>query len=279
MAELWQDPVDLEKRNLLWGSGSRTQAPDAEGRFALVEVDKTGFSPGYDVQDGRGRSWNVKLGPEAQSEVVVSRLLWAIGYHQPAIYYVPRWTLSDNGKASVQAPARFRFEPDVPEETGDWSWRDNPFIGSRPFEGLFVFMVMVNNWDLKTTNNALYRVRSDGDDPQSLYVVKDLGAALGKASWPFFGSTRNDLEGFLGESFIDRVAGNRVIFHFQGGWQEPHLVASAAPADVRWVCDLLARLSPQQWNDAFRAGGYNEADASRFIRRLREKIAEGQHIG
>jgi hypothetical protein len=279
MAELWVDPADIEQRDLLWGSGGRALAPDRQRDFALLEVDKTGFSAGYDVRDHRGQKWSVKLGPEAQTEVVVSRLLWAIGYHQPVLYYVPGWTLNDHGKSIKQPEARFRLESDGGKNVGDWSWRDNPFIGSRPFEGLFVFMVLVNNWDLKATNNVIYRVQQENDDPRFEYVVKDLGGSLGKTSWPFFGSTRNDVDGFVAERFIDRVVGNRVVFRYGGAWREPHVVASASPADVRWVCDLLARLSPQQWSDAFRAGGYSNAEAARFIQRLREKVAEGQHIG
>jgi hypothetical protein len=279
MAELWQNPVDLQQRDLQWGAGGRASAPNPQGTYSLVKVDENGFSAGYDVRDARGQSWNVKLGPEAQTEVVVSRLLWAVGYHQPAIYYLPQWTLSDKGQTTSQPGARFRLEPATEKDMGAWSWRDNPFLETRPFEGLFVLMVMVNNWDLKTSNNVVYQVQSGGNGTRSMYVVKDLGGSLGKTSWPFFGSTRNDLDGFADEPFIDRVADNRVTFHYKGAWREPHLVASATPADVRWMCDLLARLSPQQWNDAFRAGGYSETEASRYIERLRQKIAEGQNIG
>ena len=55
-------------------------------------------------------------------------------------------------------------------------------------------MVMVNNWDLKTSQNAIYRVQPDGDDPRNLYVVKDLGASFGKTNWLLPG-TRNDSRG------------------------------------------------------------------------------------
>ncbi len=47
------------------------------------------------------------------------------------------------------------------------------------------------------------------------------------------------------------------------------------PADVRWICARLQRLTDAQWHDAFRAGGYAPEDADRFIRRLKQKIAEG----
>jgi hypothetical protein len=47
---------------------------------------------------------------------------------------------------------------------------------------------------------------------------------------------------------------------------------------VAWMCDRLARLTPAQWKDAFRAGGYDEALAARFIRRIQQKITEGQAL-
>jgi hypothetical protein len=278
MAELWQEPADIAERNLLYGPGGRALLPDANASYVYLDVDKTGFSPGYDVRDPQGREWDVKLGPESQTEVVVARLLWAVGYHQPATYYLPRWTLTENGKATVQSGGRFRLKTEAFEDVGEWAWTDNPFIGTRPYEGLFVFMVMVNNWDLKPSQNAIYRVQRQGDDPRNLYVVKDLGASLGKTNWLLPG-TRNDVEDFENERFIRRVEGNRVIFHYQGAWREPHVAGSAAPADVRWISNLLAKLSPEQWNDAFRAGGYSGAEAARYIRRLQEKIAEGQGIG
>ena len=139
-------------------------------------------------------------------------------------------------------------------------------------------MVMVNNWDLKDSQNAIYRIQANGDDPRNLYVVKDLGASLGKTRWLMPG-TRNDVEGFEQEGFISHVEGNRVTFDYQGGWREPHVAGGVAPADVRWISHLLGKLSPAQWKDAFRAGGYSEAEAAPYIRRLQQKVAEGQAIG
>ena len=277
-AELWEEPADLQQRNLFYGPGGQLLLPDVAASYALVEVDKTGFSPGYDVRDPKGRTWSVKLGPESQTEVVVARLLWAVGYHQLPSYYVPKWTLNENGRTTVQSGGRFRLKPEAQKNLGEWSWNDNPFIGTREFEGLFVLMVMVNNWDLKTSQNAIYRIQSSGDDPRNLYVVKDLGASLGKTRWLMPG-TRNDVDGFEEGGFISRVEGNRVTFDYQGAWREPHVAAGVAPADVRWISNLLGKLSPAQWKDAFRAGGYSETEAARYIRRLQQKVAEGQAIG
>ena len=50
---------------------------------------------------------------------------------------------------------------------------------------------------------------------------------------------------------------------------------TSRPSDVRWICGQLAALTDQQWHDAFRAGGFDDEVANRFIRRLKQKIAEG----
>jgi hypothetical protein len=277
IAGLWEEPTDLDRRDLFYGPGGRAVVPSETAPYEMIEVDTKGFSSGYDVRDAQGRKWSVKLGPEAQPEVVVSRLLWAVGYHQPATYYIRRWTLTENGRRTAQGPARFRLERAGEENVGNWSWRDNPFIGSRPLAGLVVLMVIVNNWDLKTSQNVIYRVPSDGDASRDRYVVRDLGGSLGKTAWIIPG-TRNDLRGFEEEAFIKGVAGNRVRFAYKGGWLEPQVVAGVAPRDVRWISDLMARLSPRQWSDAFRAGGYSPEETARYVARLRGKVEEGQAV-
>lgn len=277
MAELWQRPADIERRDLFYGQGGAKLAPDPDARYQLLEVDDKGFSPGYDVRDGRGREWSVKLGPEARTEVVVSRIVWAVGYRQPDVYYLPEWRLVEKGKVRTEKPARFRLDhPDRPK-VGEWSWRDNPFIGTQEFGGLFALMVILNNWDIKTSQNAIYRVSENGDAPRQWYVVRDVGASLGRTSW-FFPGVRDDVEAFEREPFIDSVEGNRVKFHYKGAWLEPQLNNVVTPGDVVWVCQLLSQLSDRQWMDAFRAGGYSDADARRFIARIQQKIDDGLRL-
>ena len=45
------------------------------------------------------------------------------------------------------------------EEAATWSWHDNPFVGTREFNGLKVMMALVNNWDLKDVNNRVSDTR------------------------------------------------------------------------------------------------------------------------
>ncbi len=278
MAQLWEEPVNLEQRDLFYGSGGAQNAPDPNELYEFKEEKAVGTQPGYDVEDSKGREWSVKLGPESKPEVAVSRIVWAIGYRQPSVYYLPRWTLVRDGKRIPQGGARFRL--DDTKNLAEWSWRKNPFLHTRELAGLFVTMVMVNNWDVKSQQNALYEYKAKAEfaGPRQQYMVKDLGASLGRSAWPV-GGTKADAAGFEDEPFIHRVEGNRVYFGYNGAWLEPQLVRSITPADVRWTAELMSRITPRQWNDAFRAAGFGPGDASRYISRLQEKIAEGRALG
>jgi hypothetical protein len=64
----------------------------------------------------------------------------------------------------------------------------------------------------------------------------------------------------------------------EDGWHK-ELFQHISAGDVRWASELLAGLTDRQWSDAFRAGGYEPAVADRFIRRLHQKIADGQRLG
>lgn len=276
MAELWMPPNDIAQRDLVLGVGGKDNAPDPNELYEFKEEKAVGTQPGYDVKDSKGREWSVKLGAEAKPEVAVSRLTWAIGYHQPSVYYVPRWTLVRDGKRIPQPGGRFRL--DNTKNLGEWSWRKNPFLHTRQLAGLFVLMVMVNNWDIKSQQNALYEMKDDkAPGPHHQYMVKDLGASLGRSAWPV-GGTKADPDAFDDEPFIERVEGNRVHFGFQGSWLEPQLVRSITPEDVRWTARLLSRLTPRQWRDAFRGAGFDDAEAGRYIRRLQQKISEGLNL-
>ena len=280
--ELWMEPRDLGSRDLFHGPGGQALAPDPSTPYQFVALDDTGFSPGYDVRDSRGMEWSVKLGIEAQPEVVSSRVLWAIGYHQPPTYLLTTWQLTGR-QSGAQGMARFRPEWPDRKVVAEWSWYENPFVTTQPFKGLIVANLLLNNWDWKTSNNRVYEGRSGDSASRRLYVVRDLGASLGRTtfppvlSWtPFrFGKqgTRNDIAGFERQAFIKGVDGRRVRFDYRGAHRR--LVETVTVDDVLWTCRLMSRISDRQWRDAFRAAGYGEADQQRFITKLKSKVQEG----
>src|SRR6266540_2502689 len=101
VAQLWTEPADMEDRDLFAGPWGLEAAPKPDDVYSFVAEKKGGFSPGYDVKSPDGTAWSVKMGPEAQTEVVASRLLWAVGFHQPPVYYLPQWTLVRGSARSV----------------------------------------------------------------------------------------------------------------------------------------------------------------------------------
>lgn len=272
MAPLWVNPADLESRDLFYGPGGRELVPSPDVPYRFRTQDTRGHSGGFRVEDPLGRTWKVKIGDEVESEIAVSRILWAIGYRQPVMHYVARWRMKGGPKLTPQ-PGRFRLESDHAND-GEWSWEDNPFVHSRPFRGLVVANILLNNWDLATSNNRVYRIKGPGASAARWYVVQDLGGSLGRTHWPIGG--RNDIDGFESQSFIQSVHDDRVDFDYHG----PHrsLVDDLTVADVLWTCRLLSRLSDRQLLDAFRAAGYPEDVQQRYVRKIRRKIDEGRAL-
>jgi hypothetical protein len=267
--QLWTDPVDLPARDLFHGPGGRSLVPKTGVAYRFRKEDTQGHSGGYDVEDPEGRVWKVKIGDEAQSETAVSRLLWAIGYHQPVTYYVARWRMQ-GGPTATPEPGRFRLESDHKNQ-GDWDWAENPFVDTRPYRGLLVANVLLNNWDLANSNNRLYHVAATPGGASHWFVVQDVGAALGKSRWPL--GSRNNIDDFESQGFVAGVEGGLVRFDHQS--RHAGLLKAITPADVAWTCRLLARLSDRQIDDAFRAAGYPREVRDRFTAKIRSKIRQG----
>jgi hypothetical protein len=158
---------------------------------------------------------------------------------------------------------------------GDWSWQQNPFVGTKPYQGLLVILLMFDSSDLKNVNNALYEVRT-ANEPRTWYVVRDLGTALGETGR--FTPKRGDPDIFEHYPFITGVRDGFVEFNYHG-WHQELLRHRITPEEVHWASDLLTGLNYEQWTEAFRAGGYEPAVAERFIRRLLAKVAEGERVG
>ena len=261
------------ERDLFYGIGGKRYAPAPDVVYKFKAKDETGFSVSYDVVGPDGIEWSAKIGPEAQTEVVVSRLLWGLGYHQPPLYYLPSWKL-DTGSREPTIVSEARFRPKLPnlerlEDT--WRWADNPLSGTRELKGLLVILLMLNSTDLKDSNNSIYDTERPWDGASRWYVVRDLGAALGETGKLF--PRRNWLEGFERESFITRVSGQEIEFDYGGRHRE--LLSMISPDDVKWAAEQMRRLTDAQWRDAFRAGNYSAVQMDRFIRRIKEKIADG----
>ena len=277
---MWTEPKDLASRDVFYGPWGRELAPDPNDVYDLVELKHSGVNLGMTVKDSKGREWSVKqpypgnLDSEAPVEVAVSRLLSAVGYHQPPVYYLRAFTLKDDFGRHVEIGGRFRPKIDGLKEVGAWDWADNPFVGTKEYQGLIVLLMMFNSTDLKNSNNSLYE-RKEGDFVEHWYVTRDVGSALGDTNR--IAPRKNHVDSFERMPFVLGVNHGFVDFAYQG-WYKNLVEQRIKPDEVAWACNLLGQLSEQQMQDAFRAAGYEPVVAGRFIAKLREKIQQGRSL-
>jgi hypothetical protein len=274
LSQLWVDP-GKGPREMFWGVGGEKLAPPQDARYTIENKDELGFSVSYDVEGPDGVEWSAKIGAEAQTEVVLSRVLWGLGYHQPPVYYLPSWNLvTERGDVKRESEARFRPKLDYLERLDEfWAWEDNPFIGTRPFNGLLVVLLMFNSTDLKDDNNSLYDVKKPfhgAPDVKRWFVVRDLGAAMGETGKLY--PRRNWIEGFERQGFLKGLKNGRIEFDYTGRHQQ--LLKMIRPEDLRWAATRLQRLTDAQWKDAFRAANYTDEIRDRYLRKIRQKIEE-----
>ncbi|HUQ95883.1 MAG TPA: hypothetical protein VM120_29670 [Bryobacteraceae bacterium] len=294
---LWRDPGNLASRDLFFGPGGEKHQPPA-AEFTFLKEDSKGSNPKFVVQDVNGVKWKVKLGAEARPETVSTRFVWAVGYFADEDYFVPRLRIRNmphlrrggNVVKSDGAVHNARLERDSKsvQKVGNWRWKKDAFYGTREHNGLRVMMALINNWDLKDVNTAVYR---DQDDPAALhYAVSDLGVSFGTAGpdWPV-GRSRGNLREYRNSRFISRVTPDTVSFA-PPAWpaciflfhppQYIHRIGlrwigrKVPRSDVRWIAQMLAGLSPQQIRDAFRAGGYEAKEIEDFTKVMQGRIAE-----
>jgi hypothetical protein len=81
-------PVSVEE--LL--TGPDTTAGPARGNWTVIDAKNDGVTPGFTVRDSTGTVWFIKVDPPGYramatgTEVVVTKLFWALGYHVPEVH-------------------------------------------------------------------------------------------------------------------------------------------------------------------------------------------------
>jgi hypothetical protein len=277
-AVIWTDPGDIRSRNLFWGPGGEQDQPKPP--FEFLEEDLHGTNPKFDVHDSAGRKWRVKLGPEAQPEVAASRLLWAVGYSANENYFLPQIHVNNLppqlhrgqnlvGSGGDVPNVRLQRRPRGEKKEANWNWRHNPFVGTRPFNGLRVMMALIRNWDLDDENNAILEDES-GDQ---IYEVTDVGTAFGTSGRRYsIKKSKGNLSEYRRGRLISEVNSDYINLRFptmppvtfifdvpfyraqlHARWVGKHIPKS----DAKWIGSLLAQLSLDQIRDAFRAAGYS----------------------
>lgn len=268
---LWHKPVDIGVRDLYLGTGGPSMKPDLR-RVTFLKEEKGGYSKKYRVRDASGQEWIAKIGKEAQSETAAVRLLWAVGYETEVTYLVPR--LNIEGKGTFQN-VRLEARPAQIERLDQWKWKRNPFVGTPELQGLKIMMALINNWDLKDSNNQiLFAHGNEGNELR--YIISDLGATFGHASSvPYFWRimrSRNNPTKYAKTRFLEKVKGNRVVLSYHG--KNRGLFRDITVSDAEWLGSLLAQLSDHQLRDAFRAANYSSPQINLLTNTVRRRTEE-----
>jgi hypothetical protein len=296
-AVLWTDPADIRSRNLFSGLDGLEHQPQPPAEF--LKEDMHGTNPKFDVRDSAGTKWRVKLGTEAQPEVVASRLLWAVGYAANENYFLPLLRVDKMpaklrrgqnlaGHGGDVPNVRLQRRPEGEKKIGNWNWRHNPFVGSREFNGLRVMMALIRNWDLDDENNAI--LEDDKNPGRWIYEVTDVGTAFGTSGRRYRNKTsKGNLKAYLHGRLIAKIKPDSIDLHFptmpplsfifdlpfyiaqmHARWVGEHIPR----ADAKWIGSLLAQLSPDQIRDAFRAAGYSPEVVEAYTTTLMSRIQE-----
>ena len=268
---MWERPNDIASRDLYLGPGGAAMRPYLRG-LTFIKEEKGGWSKKYRVRDGAGREWVAKIGKEAQSETSAVRLLYGLGYLTEINYLVPRVTIPGKGTFTN---VRFEARPEGWKRAGEWKWKSNPFAGTQELQGLKILMALINNWDLKDSNNVILKLRGNRGD-ELRYVISDLGATFGHASttpilWRLTRS-RNNPVNYAKSNFFEKVKGDRVVLHFGG--KNRGLMKDISIHDAQWVGSLLSQLSDRQLRDAFRAANYSTGQIDLLVGEVRERTNE-----
>ena len=275
MPQLWEQPSE-RARDMAFGPWGREHAPRRSDVYTFEHAKTQGVNPGMTVTDSEGREWSVKQGEdEAHVEVFLSRILAAIGYHQPPVYFLDAFTLKDKDGVHTEKGGRFRLKARQLDDLGEWSWQRNPFVGTTPYNGLLATLMLFNSSDLKNNNNTLYRYTPAGGKPTVWYVVRDIGTSLGETG--HIDPQKNDPGLFARDPFVTGVDDGYVVFGYQG-WHKELIRRHVRADDMVWACRQLSALTDAQWREAFHTAGYDIDTANQFLAALKTRIDTGLHL-
>jgi hypothetical protein len=160
----------------------------------------------------------------------------------------------------------------------EWKWSENPLVNTKELKGLVVLMSLLNNWDIKDTNNkVLYVPGGDGGRGELHYIVSDLGATFGRVKldapvlWRIR-QNRNDPEDYAKDAFLEDVKGGQVYLFYKGERQD--LFDDIRVEEARWIAGLLSKLSERQIGDAFHAANYTPGEVRTLTESVRARINE-----
>lgn len=292
-ALLWQEPGNITIANWIWGPGGEARAPKAP--FEFLEEDFKGTNPKIKVRDAKADHWTVKFGGEDHGEVFAGRFLFAMGYLAQANYFVRNGVVNGVhglkrakpflGKHGEFAYARFKLHESKKVtlvEGVDWSWTDNPFVGTHELNGLKVLMMLMSNWDAKDcrdgkgSNTAVYAKNSVAG-MQLQYAFDDWGATFGR--WGgFFSRDKWSPQGYTDQTRSFVHSDGEIIRWGYHGKHNADITSGIRIEDVQWLLRYLSGVTDEQLRAGLQASGASPLETDAYARSIRERISQLQHL-
>ena len=240
LAQLWSR-AGRQLAISFWGVGGKGLAPDPTATYTVIEIKQGGFSRGYTVTGPGKREWSAKFPPEAPTEVVASRILWGVGYHQPPIYYVQRVEGREGDRSRIRSCRRAfarRIRRSTAASTTPASGRTTRIRSSAraAAAGCSSCRRCSATPISRTSKNANYALRQPLEGARTWYVARDLGQTFGRTG--VLDAPRGDIDVFEKTPFITGVVNGRVTFDWRGRHdallRRHH--AGRCPVDLRPGC-------------------------------------------
>jgi len=297
-AILWRDPGPVEKLDLAYPPGGPAGMPVPP--FQFIQEDHSGTNPKVKVKDAHGHTWAVKFGPEAHASVFSSHLVAACGYVVEPEYFIGRSRILGAHNLHRAAPyiardgtfenARFQVRSKWPKFMQDhnWTWTNNPFLGTHEFNGLRILMMLLANWDAKDardfpdvygggkwadSNVAIFEM--PGKPHVYEYFVSDWGGTLGK--WGPIFPFRNcwNAKDYAAQTpqFVRGVDNGVVRWGFTGT-HSPDVARDIRVSDVRWLLRYLGRIGDRQIRRGLERSGATQHEVALYSQAIRQRIQQ-----
>ena len=128
--------------------GPDTTTGPAAGQWTVISTKIDGVTPGFVIRDSNGQVWFIKFDPPGYralatgTEVVVTKLMWALGYHVPEVHIArldpkqltigDKASISRNGRKRSMKRSDIRAALDKAHRDPDGAYR---VIASKALEG------------------------------------------------------------------------------------------------------------------------------------------------
>jgi hypothetical protein len=252
---LWTEPTDLKSSNLLYGPEGPYGVPDENTQYEPI----TDLHHNKLLRDTTGRLWEIRAGRSAQAETAAQRILWAAGYASLQQHFAH--TVFVRGESTQHDVVLKRANGSSAAER-TWSWKSNPFTGTRELEGLITLLILVNDWDVQDRDTT---VIGDSPSKKETFGLSHLRVAFGKLGEHSSGNAKQYAKG----KFIYGVKDGYVQFYDKS----KNIPSRVRTSSAKWVGMILSKLSREQFTDAFKAGGFSETETVAFVDALLVRVA------